>query len=113
MAIRVQEQIEILKQVKLRLLACDSLTNSIHLNGLCWFLRNSILSMSSVNSIMTEPLHCYIDGFTFQNAIELSIKYNFLKPNGIPERFWWNDVNWNVPRIAFLNALITELEQNI
>jgi hypothetical protein len=58
-----------------------------------------------------------MDGFNITNARRLSKKYKFQYPNGYSEGYWWDRNSnfdsvekWFKPRIAFINALITELK---
>src|ERR1035441_8609044 len=80
--------------------------------GLCYFLSKALNCHGYYGHIKI-----LMDGFNITNARRLSKKYKFQYPNGYSEGYWWdrnsnfdNVEKWFKPRIAFINALITELK---
>lgn len=78
--------------------------------GLCYYLSKATKKLFDGYGYLLNPYFNF-DNFDFDKAIELSEKYNFKKPNGCSDIYWWIDSKgWNTDRIKFLKALIEELK---
>lgn len=78
--------------------------------GVCFYLSQAARSLFNDYMITVTHVDSYFNNFDFDRAIDLSEKYNFKKPNGCSNVFWWTDSKgWNTDRIKFLKALLEEL----
>lgn len=106
----VEEQIEILSIARENLSkTTDNDNNGFFGQGVCCFIYRVLERRFDIYEL--ESIKEYIDGLTKANATRLSFKYGFDRPYGEAKYFWWtNKSKWNAPRLAFLEALITELK---
>jgi len=113
MALPLEEQIKIIKEVKERFLYCsknEPEAFDTH-NGLCRFFK----SHEEVSWLLTLSIQFPL--FTRDNATLLAKKYKFKEPSGAI--YWWDSIcSIKKPaektdyknRICFLDAMIKELE---
>lgn len=95
-----EEQINVLENVKSRLIKHGCCT------GLCHIIQSEI-----PNTPYYIPSVYYIPSFRRANALLLSTKYGFTKPHST-NPYWWR-MGTVKSRLAFINALITELKLNL
>lgn len=106
MAIRkltIDEQINFLTIVR------DKFVNRTFEYGMC----NELYHINGFPKVrILGNIKNYIQGFSLENAIELSVKYGFLRPTGDRNWYWWSISTYSGlnARVDFLNALITELK---
>lgn len=106
---KIKVQIDVLKYVIDNL---EELKVCSHYS-LCWSIREGLYELlidELTNPIKFSDIENYIPSFTRENCFKLSLKYGFEMGNST-SAYWWAARD-SINRIACLNALIKELEDN-
>ena len=115
---------ELSKEIKIKIIeaAKDKYINFGRWGGLCSCILNNKSGVKFKNHLTDNKFptsNCYnigryIPEFNITNAKKLAVKYNFPKPTGLANEFWWDRFNndGKTARVAFLDALITEIKNN-
>lgn len=96
------QQLEILKSVKKYLTG-----QSNFVTGLCMSIGQAMKDILGFYALCDE-IGQFIPSFNRPNAIALASKYGYKKPY-VRAAYWWDEGS-RKHRLAFINALITELE---
>ena len=116
----IEDQIEVLSIARKNLSNTtdndNNGTESWFNHGVCVYVYRVIRDSEKFSNEIYEldEIKEYVDGLTKANATRLAIKYGFDIPHGKAKHFWWvKKSKWNAPRIAFLDAMITELKLSL